>query len=403
MKLLDQQYPESLPHSEEFYRLLMEKIKDYAIILLDPDAYITSWNVGAESILGYKAAEIVGQPGSCIFTPEDIDNQVPEQEVATAAAAGRAEDERWHMRKDGTRFWASGMLMALRNEAGQLRGFLKIVRDFTERKRAEAERAQLLEQAQAAQRAAEAATNAKDEFITVVAHELRNPLSAILGWTRLIRDRKLDEAILTRAFETIERNAKLQTQLIEDLLDLSRIEQGQLRLDMSSVQVSAVIEAALETMRLLAQAKHIALEAELSAVTAETNGDANRLQQVLCNLLANAIKFTPSGGRIQVRLECSGSQVQVHVGDTGIGIRQEFLPHVFEAFRQDKTVSSNSHGLGIGLAVARHLAELHGGAIQVESQGEGQGATFTLTLPSLSPSDGKASADRAFTLPRHTE
>lgn len=293
--------------------------------------------------------------------------------------------------------------MALRNEAGQLRGFLKIVRDFTERKRAEAERAQLLEQAQAAQRAAEAATNAKDEFITVVAHELRNPLSAILGWTRLMRDRKLDEAILTRAFETIERNAKLQTQLIEDLLDLSRIEQGQLRLDMSSVQVSAVIEAALETMRLLAQAKHIALEAELSAVTAEINGDANRLQQVLCNLLANAIKFTPSGGRIQVRLECFGSQVQVHVGDTGIGIRQEFLPYVFEAFRQDKTASSNSHGLGIGLAVARHLMELHSGAIQVESQGEGKGATFTLTLPSLSPSDGKASADRAFTLPRHTE
>jgi len=172
---------------------------------------------------------------------------------------------------------------------------------------------------------------------------------------------------------------------------------------MSSVQVSAVIEAALETMRLLAQAKHLALEAELSAVTAEINGDANRLQQVLCNLLANAIKFTPSGGRIQVRLECSGSRVQVHVGDTGIGIRQEFLPYVFGAFRQDKTVSSNFHGLGIGLAVARHLAELHGEVIQVESQGEGQGATFALTFPSLSPSDGKASADRAFTLPRHTE
>jgi signal transduction histidine kinase len=172
---------------------------------------------------------------------------------------------------------------------------------------------------------------------------------------------------------------------------------------MSSVQVFAVIEAALETMRLLAQAKHIALEAKLSAVTAEINGDANRLQQVLCNLLTNVIKFTPSGGSIQVWLEHSDSQVQVHVGDTGIGIRREFLPHVFEAFRQDKTASSNFHGLGIGLAVARHLVELHGGAIQVESQGEGKGATFTLTLPSLSPSDSKASADRAFILPRHTE
>ncbi len=380
---MGQQYQESLLHSEEFYRLLMENIKDYAIILLDPDAYITGWNLGAESILGYQAAEIVGQPGSCIFTPEDIDNQVPEQEVATATAAGRAEDERWHMRKDGTRFWASGMLMALRNETGQLRGFLKIVRDFTARKQAEAERVQLLEQAQAAQRAAEAATHAKDEFITVVAHELRNPLNAILGWTRLMRDRKLDEATLARALETIERNAGYQAQLVEDLLDLSRIVQGQLRLDRCSVSMLSVIEAAIETMHPVAEGKGVLLEIT-SWITAEVEGDPNRLHQVLCNLLANAVKFTPSGGSIQLQLECSGSQVQVQVKDTGVGIRQEFLSQVFEAFRQDNTTSSKSQsGIGIGLTIAQQLVELHGGTIQVESQ-EGQGATFTVTLPGLS-------------------
>ncbi len=378
---MSQQYQESLLDDEESYRLLMENVKDYAFILLDPDAGIASWNVGAESILGYQAAEIIGQPSSCIFTPEDIDNQVPEQEVARAAAVGRAEDERWHIRQDGTRFWASGVLMALRNETGQLRGFLKIIRDFSERQRAEAERIELLEQAQAAQQAAEAATRAKDEFIAVISHELRNPLNAILGWSRLIRTRKLDEAILTRAFETIERNAKLQAQLIEDLLDLSRIVQGQLRLDLCSVQASAVTEAALETMRPIAAAKGIALETELPAVTAEINGDPSRLQQVLCNLLANAIKFTPSGGRIQVWLERSGPEARVRVRDTGIGIRQEFLPQIFKAFRQDNTANQNSHGLGIGLAIARQLVELHGGTIGVESPGEGQGATFTVTLP----------------------
>ena len=391
MLTMHNQSQESLLHGEVFYRSVMENVNDYAFILLDPDACITSWNAGAETILGYQAAEIIGRPASCIFTPEDIENQVPEQEVTMATTAGRAEDERWHLRKDGTRFWASGVLTAFRNESGQLRGFLKIVRDFTERKQAEAERIQLLGQAQVAQQAAEAATRAKDEFIAVIAHELRNPLNTILGWARLVRTRKLDEANLKRAVETIERNAKLQARLIEDLLDLSRIVQGQLRLDICSVLVSNVIEDALETMRPIAAAKHIALEVKLAAMTAEISGDPHRLQQVLCNLLANAIKFTPSGGRVQVCLACSGSEVQIQVSDTGIGIRPEFLPHVFEAFRQEKTASSNSHGLGIGLAITRQLVEVHGGTIQVESQGEGQGATFTLTLPTLPSTDGKPS------------
>jgi len=390
MKLVEHQYQKGLLQHGAFYHLVMENIQDYAIILLDPDGCIASWNLGAERILGYSAAEIMGQLGSCIFTPEDIHNQVPEQELQKSVAAGRAENERWHIRKDGTRFWGSGILTALRDETGQLHGFLKVIRDFTECKRAESERVQLLEQAQAAQRAAEAATRAKDEFIAVVSHELRNPLNAILGWTRLMRTRKLDEVTLNRAFETIERNAKAQAQLIEDLLDLSRIVKGNLRLDMDSVSLSSVIEAAIETMQPVAEDKGIDLEMILPLVTAEISGDFSRLQQVLCNLLANAIKFTPAGGRIQLWLECTGSEVHVRVRDTGVGIRQEFLPYVFEAFRQDHTASPKSQvGVGIGLAIARHLVELQGGTIGVESQGAGQGATFTVTLPILYLSTGQ--------------
>jgi len=198
-----------------------------------------------------------------------------------------------------------------------------------------------------------------------------------------MRDRNLDEVTLARGFETIERNARSQAQLVEDLLDLSRIVQGQLRLDRCSLNMLSVIKAAIDTMHPVAEGKGVLLEMT-SWVTAEVNGDPNRLHQVLCNLLANAIKFTPSGGSIQLRLEGSGSKVQVRVADTGVGIRQEFLAHVFEAFRQDNTASSKQQsGIGLGLTIAQQLVELHGGTIQVESQ-EGQGATFIVTLPDLS-------------------
>jgi PAS domain S-box-containing protein len=243
-------------------------------------------------------------------------------------------------------------------------------------------RARLYEAEQRARTQAEAANRIKDEFLAILSHELRSPLNPILGWTRLLRSRKFDEKATDRALEIIERNAKLQTQLIEDLLDVSRILRGKLVLNESPVNLVTLIEAALETVRLAAQTKEIQIQTVFEANVGQVSGDANRLQQVVWNLLSNAIKFTPPQGRVEVRLEQVGSQVQIHVRDTGKGISPEFLPYVFEYFRQENSSTTRQFGgLGLGLAIVRYLTELHGGSVHAESAGEGLGSTFTVTLP----------------------
>ncbi|MBD2463204.1 PAS domain-containing protein [Oscillatoria sp. FACHB-1407] len=245
-------------------------------------------------------------------------------------------------------------------------------------------RAQLYEAEQQARAQAEAANRTKDEFLAVLSHELRTPMNPILGWARLLQQGNLDAERTAIALETIERNAKLQAQLIEDLLDVSRILQGKLRLNISPVSPVATIAAALETVRLSAEAKGIEIQTVLDSKTGWINGDASRLQQIVWNLLSNAVKFTPSGGRVEVRLEQVGTCIQIQVSDTGQGINPDFLPHVFEYFRQaDSSTTRRFGGLGLGLAIVRHLVELHGGMVRVESPGEGLGATFTIRLPIL--------------------
>ncbi|QLE48746.1 GAF domain-containing protein [Nostoc sp. C057] len=245
-------------------------------------------------------------------------------------------------------------------------------------------RAHLYEAERTARNAAESANRIKDEFLAVLSHELRTPLNPILGWTKLMRSRKLDQATSDRALETIERNAKLQTQLIEDLLDVSRILQGKLNLNFGPINLVSVIEAAIETVRLSAQAKSIEIQTILESGVGQVLGDGNRLQQVIWNILSNAIKFTPSGGQVKIKLGQVGSQVQICVTDTGKGIAPEFLPYVFDYFRQaDGATTRKFGGLGLGLAIVRHLVELHGGTVQVESLGEEKGATFTVRLPCL--------------------
>jgi PAS domain S-box-containing protein len=373
---------QELRTSEERFHLLLENVKDYAIFFLDIENRFTRWSLGAERILGYQEAEILGKFGSIIFIPEDLQHNAHLQELEKAAAEGRAEDERWHVRKDGSRFWGSGIVTPLRDETGKLRGFAKIMRDFTDRKLAEDERNQLLEREQEARAAAEAANRIKDEFLAVLSHELRSPLNPILGWSKLLRSRKCDEKTTARALETIERNAQLQTELIEDLLDVSRILRGKLSLNIISIHLVSTIEAALETVRLAAQTKSIQIQSVLDPSVGKVEGDPNRLQQVIWNLLSNAVKFTPHGGRIEVRLERVGSQAQIQVTDTGKGISPEFLPYVFEYFRQaDSATTRVFGGLGLGLAIVRHLVELHGGTVWAESPGEEQGATFTVRLP----------------------
>jgi CheY-like chemotaxis protein len=256
------------------------------------------------------------------------------------------------------------------------------MRDFTERKQAEDERNQLLAREQEARAAAEAANRLKDEFLATLSHELRSPLNAMLGWTRLLNSRKFDEATTTRALQTIERSAKSQAQLVEDLLDVSRIIQGKLRLNVRPVELVSVIEAAIETVRPAAQAKEISLQSVLDPSAGPVAGDFDRLQQVVWNLLSNAIKFTPKQGCTQVRLERVNSHVEIIITDTGKGIDSEFVPYVFERFRQADSSSTRVYsGLGLGLAIVRQLVELHGGTVRAESEGEGKGATFTVKLP----------------------
>ena len=258
----------------------------------------------------------------------------------------------------------------------------ELKKEIRVREWAEQERARLLVLEQAARRHAEEANRMKDEFLATLSHELRTPLNAILGWVQVLRTGKLDAAAGARALETIERNSRAQAQLIADLLDVSRIITGKLRLELKPVELARIIDAALDSARPGADAKGIDLVVSLSALESPVLGDNDRLQQVIWNLLSNAIKFTPRGGRVEVRLKESGLNAVIEVRDSGIGIRPDFLPYVFDRFRQAESTLTRSHGgLGLGLSIVRHLLELHGGTVEVESEGEGKGTTFRVSLP----------------------
>ena len=258
----------------------------------------------------------------------------------------------------------------------------------------EKERSQLLARERAARAQAEAANRAKDEFLAMVSHELRTPLSAMLGWSRMLTTGKLDPDSVNRGIEAIERNARAQTQLIGDLLDISRITTGKLQLNVRPLRLDSVITNTIDAMRPTAQAKQILLHANLDTNAGSISGDPDRLQQIIWNLLSNAIKFTPAGGRVEITLERVGTHIQITVADTGQGIDAEFLPHVFERFRQaDSSSTRKFGGLGLGLSIVRHLVELHGGTVQVDSPGEDQGATFTVRFPLLTEYEESCNTD----------
>ena len=254
--------------------------------------------------------------------------------------------------------------------------------DITTRKAIEIERERLLESEQTARATAEAANRMKDEFLATLSHELRTPLNAMVGWIQLLRTRKFDETTTAKALETIDRNTKSLQQLIEDILDVSRIITGKIRLDFAYISLQPIVESALETVQSAAQAKNIRVEFYVAPEINRVQGDSSRLQQVLWNLLSNAVKFTPKGGRVEVRLEVYNSRVQISIKDSGQGISPDFLPYVFERFRQeDGTTTRTYGGLGLGLAIVRHLVELHGGTVKAESEGIDKGSTFIVTLP----------------------
>ena len=382
-------HEEALRLSEERFRLLVEGVADYAIFMLDVNGKVASWNVGAQRIKGYAADEIIGQHFS-IFYPQDVvDSGWPAHELREATATGRFVDTGWRVRKDGSTFWANVTITAMRDESGKLLGYAKLTRDLTERRRAEAmqlasqERDEILDAERNARMTAQRATRVKDEFVATLSHELRTPLSAILGWTQvLLRGQAASATDQRRAIEVIDRNARAQVQLIDDLLDLSRIMTGKLRLDLRQVAIIDIVQAAIDSAAPSAATKEIRLISLLDPGRAVVNGDAGRLQQVVWNLLTNAIKFTPRGGQVQVVLQRVNSHVELSVSDTGVGIPASFLPQVFERFSQRDGSSTRAHGgLGLGLAICRQLVELHGGSIRAASPGEGLGATFSVNLP----------------------
>ena len=365
--------------AEQRFRWLVENVADYAIFMIDLEGRVASWNSGAAQMLGYDAEEILGQPTACLF--ED-DGATLRREMQDARANGRAATTGWRLRKDGRRLFVEGVLTAVPDDQGRLLGFAKLMRDVTERRRIEAEREQLLQSERTARSEAERSGRMKDEFLATLGHELRTPLNAILGWAQALRHTNALSGELAEGIAVIERNARAQAQIIADLLDMSGIISGKVRLEMQRVDLASVVEASVNAVRPAAQAKDIRLKVTLDGIAGDVSGDPNRLQQVFWNLLTNAVKFTPKAGQVAVSLARVNSHLEVSVVDNGEGIDPAFLPHVFERFRQADASTTRRHGgLGLGLSIVRQLVELHGGSISALSEGAGRGATFRVVLP----------------------
>ena len=476
--------------TEDIYRKAIEDIRDYAIFMTDADGIVTNWNVGAQHILGYTEEEIIGKDASKIFTTEDRTRGVPEKELASAATLGRAEDERWHVRKDGSRFWASGVVTPVRDAEGKLIGFSKVMRDMTERNKLTEERdrffalsidmlcivhldgrfqrinpafqevlgfseeellamsifeilhpddlgatlseyeglaagepvtfmenrlrtkdgrykwvawsyfpvpedglafgvgrdmtelRQIHEVLRLRARELEDANRVKDEFLATMSHELRTPLTSILGWSRLLQSNQLSDTEKERAIQVIQRNAEAQSKLIEDLLDVSRIITGKLKIEVQPVSFASITEGVINSLRPAVDARQLQLETSIDPAAGPILGDPARLEQIVTNLLSNAIKFTPTGGRIDVRLERDDSCVRLEVRDSGVGIAAEHLPYIFERFRQVDSSNVRAHGgLGLGLAIVDYLVRQQAGTVVAESEGVGKGATFIVEFP----------------------
>jgi PAS domain S-box-containing protein len=355
-----------------------------AIITIDAEHRVTMFNAAAEVMFGCSAETVIGGT---------LDRFIPERFRAkhrdhirafgaTGISTRQMGGERVlaALRASGEEFPMEARISQI--EVGGEKLYTVIIRDITLRKRAEAERDELLVRERAARAEAETANRAKDGFLAMISHELRTPLSPILAWSRMLRQGKVDEEKTRRALDVIERSARTQAQLIEDMLDVSRIISGKLRMQVRPVPIQPVIENAVETVRPAAEAKNVRLHVVLDTDVGPVLGDAERLQQVVWNLLSNAVKFTPKGGRVQVALERVNSHVEIAVADNGQGIRPETLPFIFERFRQGETGTTRTHGgLGLGLAIVKHILEAHGGTIHAESAGEGKGAVFTVKLP----------------------
>ncbi len=396
-----------LSQSEQRFRSL-STCSPVGIFLTDTAGQCTYSNPNCQAICGFKIEESWYDGWTRIIHHEDRDRIL--SDWSDCIYQGQTYSAEFRIATPSLAVhWVHVRTSPLLSDQRQLLGHVGTIEDINERKQAESVFEQIIRE-QAARAEAEAANRMKDEFLAIISHELRTPLNSILGWSQLLLNRKFDETTTTRALETIARNAKSQAQLIEDILDVSKIVRGKLRLTMQPVNLVDLIETVLDTLRPLADIKAIQLEATLDPSVQRVSGDSERLKQIIWNLLSNAIKFTPEGGRVEVRLSAvkdneefgigksefkvkkltnddqlpTNEYAQITVIDTGIGITPDFLPYVFDRFRQaDSSATRSSGGLGLGLTIVRHLVELHNGKISAESVGEGKGATFTVQLPLL--------------------
>jgi PAS domain S-box-containing protein len=367
-------HEEELRISEERFRLLVESVRDYAIFMLDADGIVRSWNAGAQALKGYTAGEIIGRHFSSFYTPQEQQAGKPAEELRTARANGRVEDEGWRVRKDGTLFWANVVITAVYGPSGDLLGYAKVTRDMTQRRRLEE---------------LERSSRMMNEFLAMLAHELRNPLAPMRNAVTVMQLEPIASAALRDCRDIIDRQLTHVTRLVDDLLDVGRLATGKIKLRRQLHRVDEAVARSVETVRPTMQARGHALEIEQPPTPLHVNADMTRLSQVLQNLLLNAAKFTPDGGRIGLKVATEGGFVAISVTDNGRGIDDADLERVFGLFVQGDNGAPNESGLGIGLTLARSLTEMHGGRLDAVSPGRGMGSTFTVRLPLVNmTSDG---------------
>lgn len=359
---------EALRVSEQRFRLLVEGVKDYAIYLLDPQGIIESWNSGAQLITGYAASEVVGKHFRMFYLPEDRQSGAPEEELRLALRDGRVEQEGWRQRRGGSAFWANVALTPIYDSQGKLRGFAKVTRDMTERRR-------LQELENSSQR--------MNEFLAMLAHELRNPLAPIRNAVSILQLEPSPSAAVKSGRDVIDRQLSQLSRLVDDLLDAGRMTSGKIFLKTEVLEYTDVVEKSMEAVRPAAHMRRHRLTADLPVNGLRVMGDSARLTQVLQNLMLNAIKFTPEGGDIHLKVWADGMHLHTAITDTGVGLAPDTLDNIFTLFVQIDGAAAGQSGLGIGLTLAKTLVELHGGTLHASSAGLGQGSTFSFVLPGV--------------------
>lgn len=366
----------------ERFDLLAADAREYAIFLLGPDGHLLCWNPGAERLFGYQSNEIIGQHFSRFFSPEDVLTGQPEHELKTALENGRANSVRWQVRKDGTPFWCQATVTPLRNEHKQVGSFARVMHDLTDTQAQDAQKKRADDLAEA--------NRSKEEFMALLSHELRSPLSPILNALNILRQMKTNDPIIEQAGNIINRQVVQMVRLVDDLLDISRITKGKLRLTREMVELRVVANRAAETARPLMDARKHDFSVSLPIGPVWVEADPARLEQVVVNLLNNAAKYTDVGGLIRMSVYQEGTEAVIRVRDNGVGIAPEMLPRIFDLFTQvNDTLSRSRGGLGIGLALVRTLVEMQEGRVQAQSGGPGQGSEFTVKLPAVAATPGQ--------------